>query len=76
MLGMCKRSAIKHSNEAQFYITTGAPLSFLDGENVIFGRVIEGMELLREIECLETTNERPNETVRISSSGACHKVAE
>ena len=45
----------------------------MDGENVIFGRVIEGMELLREIECLETTNERPNENVRISNSGTFTK---
>mmetsp|Transcript_1582 Transcript_1582/g.1919 ORF Transcript_1582/g.1919 Transcript_1582/m.1919 type:complete len:129 (+) Transcript_1582:409-795(+) len=30
LLGMCKRSGLKHTNESQFYITTGAPLSFLD----------------------------------------------
>jgi cyclophilin family peptidyl-prolyl cis-trans isomerase len=69
MLGMCKRGGTKNSNESQFYITTGAPLSFLDGENVIFGRVIEGMEMLRELECLETTNERPNDQVKISACG-------
>ena len=41
---------------------------------MIFGRVIEGMELLREIECIETTNERPNENVRIFNSGLYTKV--
>lgn len=30
LLGMCKRSGIKHTNESQFYITMGAPLTFLD----------------------------------------------
>lgn len=46
LLGMCKRSGIKHSNESQFYITLGSPLTFLDNENVVFGRVISGMETL------------------------------
>lgn len=73
MLGMCKRSGIKNSNECQFYITTGAPLSFLDGEQVIFGRVIEGMDNLREIECLETTNEKPNDKVTIIDCGVYTK---
>ena len=47
LLGMCKRSGIKHTNESQFYITMGAPLTFLDSQNVVFGRVIIGMEVLR-----------------------------
>lgn len=45
-------------------------MSFLDGEHVVFGRVIEGMDALREIEMLEATNEKPTEKVRITSSGA------
>jgi cyclophilin family peptidyl-prolyl cis-trans isomerase len=70
MLGMCKRGGIKHSNESQFYITTSAPMGFLDGEHVVFGRVIQGMEALREIEMLEATNEKPNDKVRIAGSGS------
>lgn len=69
MLGMCKRSGVKHSNECQFYITTGAPMSFLDGEQVIFGRVIEGMGALRDIEWLEQNNEKPVDSIKISSCG-------
>ena len=30
LLGMCKRSEVKHTNDTQFYITLGAPLTFLD----------------------------------------------
>ena len=30
LLGMCKRNGLKHTNDSQFYITTGAPLTFLD----------------------------------------------
>jgi len=70
MLGMCKRSNLKHTNESQFYITTGAPLSFLDGENVVFGRVISGYSTVAKIEGLATMNEKPNATVKISSCGA------
>ena len=69
LLGMCKRNGHKHSNESQFYITTGAPLSFLDGENVVFGRVIEGMKGISAIESMETINEKPSEPVAISQSG-------
>jgi cyclophilin family peptidyl-prolyl cis-trans isomerase len=58
LLGMCKRSGIKHSNETQFYITLGAPLEFLDNENVVFGRVISGMDTLSRIGQLETLNEK------------------
>ncbi len=50
LLGMCKRNQQKHTNESQFYITTGAPLTFLDNENVIFGRVISGMGFLKSVE--------------------------
>jgi len=66
---MCKRNGHKHSNESQFYITTGSPLSFMDGENVVFGRVIEGMKGIFELEGIETINEKPCEPVSISQSG-------
>jgi len=69
MLGMCKRGGLKHTGESQFYVTTGAPLTFLDNENVIFGRVIQGMRAFKLIEKLETTNERPNEVVKIVKAG-------
>lgn len=58
LLGMAKRSGLKNTNESQFYITTAAPLSFLDNQNVVFGRVIQGMEFIQGIERLETTNEK------------------
>jgi len=67
---MCKRSGLKNSNESQFYITTGAPLSFLDNSNVIFGRVISGMHFIEYLEKLDTINEKPsNGPIKIGSSG-------
>lgn len=73
LLGMCKRNNLKHTNESQFYITTGAPLTFLDGENVVFGRVISGMGCVRMIEAMETMNERPAEALKICKSGVYKK---
>ena len=69
LLGMCKKNGLSHTNESQFYVTMGAPLTFLDNKNVIFGRVISGMRALKLIEKLETTNERPNEAVKILAAG-------
>jgi cyclophilin family peptidyl-prolyl cis-trans isomerase len=48
----------------------GAPLTFLDNKNVIFGRVIMGMRALKLIEKIETTNEKPNEPVLITSASS------
>jgi len=73
MVGMCKRAGLKHSNETQFYITTGAPLDFLDGENVIFGRIVRGFSTIEKIESLAGPNERPAEPVVIS---ACNEYSE
>ncbi len=71
---MCKRSGLNHSNESQFYITTFAPLSFLDNSNVIFGRVISGMHYIEYLEKLDTVNKKPtNRPVTIGSSGVFNK---
>lgn len=59
LLGMCKRSGVPHTNECQFYVTTGAPLTFLDGQTVIFGRVIEGFRVFKLIEKMDCINEKP-----------------
>jgi len=69
LLGMCKRNGSGHSNESQFYVTMGAPLTFLDNKNVIFGRVIQGMRCLKLIEKLDTLNEKPAESVKIVGAG-------
>jgi len=69
LLGMCKKNGVSHSNESQFYVTMGAPLTFLDNKNVIFGRVIQGMRALKLVEKLETTNEKPNDPVKVISAG-------
>jgi len=66
---MCKRDGIKHTNECQFYVTLGAPLSFLDGKNVVFGRVIEGFRAFKLIEKTASSNEKPSPAVTVDDCG-------
>lgn len=48
-------------------------MTFLDNQNVVFGRVVQGMRAFKLIEKLETTNEKPNETVKIVKAGQYSK---
>jgi cyclophilin family peptidyl-prolyl cis-trans isomerase len=47
----------------------GAPLSFLDGKNVVFGRVVDGFRVFKVIEKMDLVNERPNPSVVIQEAG-------
>lgn len=72
LLGMCKRGGIPNTNDTQFYVTTGAPLTFLDGQTVIFGRVVEGFRVFKLIEKMDTVNEKPTPSVTVETAGV-HK---
>jgi len=54
-------------------VTLGAPLSFLDGQNVVFGRVIEGFRVFKLINKMHTVNEKPS-NVTIESCGVYQVV--
>ena len=69
LIGMCKRGGISNSNECQFYVTLGAPLTFMDGKTVVFGRVVEGFRVFKLIEKLDLVNEKPAQPIRVVSAG-------
>ncbi len=68
MLAAAKQPGDRQSSGSGFYITTGTP-HHLDGEHTIFGAVIEGAEVAREIAGAEVENgtERPVDPVTIES---------
>ena len=66
---MAKKNGVAHTNECEFYVTTAAPLTFLDKKYVAFGRVIEGFEAFRAMQDLEIKNQRSETPVEIVKAG-------
>ncbi|KAF8239924.1 cyclophilin [Tricholoma matsutake] len=61
-------NAGKNTNGSQFFVTT-AVTSWLDGKHVVFGEVVEGLDLVRTIEAHGTPGGTPKSKVVISNSG-------
>ena len=57
-----------NTNGSQFFITTVA-CPWLDGKHVVFGKVVEGMNVVREMERQGTQNGRPRAEVVIADCG-------
>ena len=69
LLGMCRKDDQSNTNECQFYVTTTAPLSFMDNKNVVFGRLVSGLRTFKMIDQIHCANEQPDQEVQITSCG-------
>lgn len=59
----------KDTNGSQFFITT-VVTSWLDGRHVVFGKVLEGMEVVSKIEkAPKNARDKPNVDIKIVKAG-------
>ena len=65
-------NAGKNTNGSQFFITT-VNTPWLNGKHVVFGKVLEGSELIKRIEAIGNRTGQPSKVVKIEDSGEVKK---
>ncbi|CAG9136066.1 unnamed protein product [Plutella xylostella] len=57
-----------NTNGSQFFITT-VKTTWLDGRHVVFGNVVEGMDVVKQVEALGSQSGKPTKKVVIADCG-------
>merc|ERR1712063_44195 len=65
-------NAGKNTNGSQFFITT-VQTPWLDGKHVVFGEVLEGMDIVKAVEAVGSQSGKPSKPVTIVDSGVLNE---
>merc|ERR1712113_911503 len=57
-----------NTNGSQFFITT-VKTQWLDGRHVVFGKVIDGMDVVTKVEAVGSSSGQPSKSVTVAESG-------
>merc|ERR1711937_610440 len=59
-----------NTNGSQFFLTT-VQTSWLDGRHVVFGQVVEGMDIVKKIESFGSQSGKTSKKITIADCGQC-----
>merc|ERR1712137_1250050 len=68
-------NAGKDTNGSQFFITT-VTTSWLDGRHVVFGTVIDGLDVVKKIEGFGSQSGKTSKVIEIRDSGEIYPISE
>lgn len=63
----------KNTNGSQFFICTDK-CTWLNGKHVVFGKVLEGMDVVKEMEAVGSKAGKTSKSVSITDCGECQKL--